>query len=315
MTNPVAVAPVFPPVEGFAALLVGMPELLGEAAEAVAAAGGRVAMRIDWPQVAGELGRAGGTPVLCVECRGASPVALEANLPRIDAVASALDLPLIVALDPSQIDIVAATLLNPRAALLVDPTMADRVAALVVLAHAGGEAMLSDGVREGESARLRRLNDEVARIAEVLARLTDGTPANAAADVFDRRRSYDSGPASAADGPIAAQAVRGAIRARRMRDGFFGANLFEDPGWDMLLDLFAAELEGVQVSVSSLCIAAAVAPTTALRWIAKLTEAGLFAREPDPYDRRRAFVALTEQASAGMRGYVSAVRRAGLAIA
>ena len=59
----------------------------------------------------------------------------------------------------------------------------------------------------------------------------------------------------------------------------------------MLLDLYAAELEGAQVSVSSLCIAAAVAPTTALRWIGRMTEAGLFVRQPDPFDRRRAFLA------------------------
>lgn len=70
----------------------------------------------------------------------------------------------------------------------------------------------------------------------------------------------------------------------------------------MLLDLYAAHLEGTQVSVSSLCIAAAVAPTTALRWIGKMTEAGLFTRQPDPVDRRRAFMVLTERALEGMRG-------------
>jgi hypothetical protein len=41
-------------------------------------------------------------------------------------------------------------------------------------------------------------------------------------------------------------------------------DLFADPGWDILLDLYAARQEGKQVSVSSLCIAAAVPPTTAL---------------------------------------------------
>nr|WP_277924321.1 winged helix DNA-binding protein [Sphingomonas sp. CROZ-RG-20F-R02-07] len=78
----------------------------------------------------------------------------------------------------------------------------------------------------------------------------------------------------------------------------------------MLLDLFAAELERAKVSVSSLCIAAAVAPTTALRWIARLTEAGLFERRPDPADRRRAFMALTPRASDGMRRYFAGVVRA-----
>lgn len=111
------------------------------------------------------------------------------------------------------------------------------------------------------------------------------------------------------------QLVRQAIRARRMRDAFLGENLFEDPAWDMLLDLYAAHLEGVRVSVSSLCIAAAVAPTTALRWIGKLTDAGLFERQPDPDDRRRVFMALSPKALKAMGGYVAAVRRAGLPIA
>jgi DNA-binding MarR family transcriptional regulator len=109
--------------------------------------------------------------------------------------------------------------------------------------------------------------------------------------------------------------VRRAIRSRRLREQFFPAPLIEDPGWDMLLDLFAAELEDRGVSVSSLCIAAAVAPTTALRWIGKMTEAGLFERRPDPFDRRRAFMMLTEPARQGMHRYCQAAHDAGLAIA
>lgn len=53
---------------------------------------------------------------------------------------------------------------------------------------------------------------------------------------------------------------------------------------------------------------------TALRWISTLSEGGLIEREADPLDKRRAFIGLSERASAGMRGYVAAVERAGLAI-
>ena len=106
--------------------------------------------------------------------------------------------------------------------------------------------------------------------------------------------------------------VRDVIRARRMRTTHFPPDLFADPAWDMLLDLFAAGLERTQVSVSSLCIAAAVAPTTALRWIGRLTEAGLLDRAADPTDRRRAFVTLSTRADAAMHRYVAGVRAAGL---
>ncbi len=97
-----------------------------------------------------------------------------------------------------------------------------------------------------------------------------------------------------------------------MRSAYFAEDLFADPAWDMLLDLFAAHLEGLRVSVSSLCIAAAVPPTTALRWITAMTDAGLLMRREDPSDRRRAFVALTAQAVAGMERYGQAVAKAGL---
>ena len=112
------------------------------------------------------------------------------------------------------------------------------------------------------------------------------------------------------DSAIAPTEIRRAIRARRLRDQFFGGGLFEDPAWDMLLDLFAAELEGNRVSVSSLCIAAGVAPTTALRWIARMTDMGLFVRHPDPVDRRRAFMTLSPRASEAMRAYLVAARKA-----
>jgi len=113
----------------------------------------------------------------------------------------------------------------------------------------------------------------------------------------------------AASQPVTAHEVREVIRARRLRTQFFRRGLFEDPAWDMLLDLFAAELECTQVSVSSLCIAASVAPTTALRWIAKLSAAGLFERHADPFDKRRAFIALSPGARACMQGYFAAMKQ------
>ena len=57
------------------------------------------------------------------------------------------------------------------------------------------------------------------------------------------------------------------IRARRLRARYFPEDLFADPAWDMLLDLLQAEIAQLRVPVSSLCIAAAVPATTALRWL------------------------------------------------
>jgi len=73
-----------------------------------------------------------------------------------------------------------------------------------------------------------------------------------------------------------------------------GKELFADPAWDMLLDLFAAEVEGRRVSKSSLVIAASVPQSTALRWMSDLVNAGQLERYPDTADGRRTFISLTE---------------------
>ncbi|WP_267396358.1 MULTISPECIES: MarR family winged helix-turn-helix transcriptional regulator [unclassified Sphingomonas] len=242
-----------------------------------------------------------------LETAGVEDRVLEAALPRLDGYASALDLQMVVTLAEPQIDLVTRHLLGGRVQLLCAPGLGDRVAALALAAQASGSVALHDSWRETESMRLQRLNQEVARIAEILARLTRSETPVPGSEIEDRRRSYDPGPGKLPS--LEPQDVRRTIRARRIRDQFFAAGLFEDPAWDMLLDLFAAELEGVRVSVSSLCIAAAVAPTTALRWITKMSDMGLFLRQPDPQDRRRAFMALSAQASEAMRGYMVAAKR------
>jgi hypothetical protein len=83
---------------------------------------------------------------------------------------------------------------------------------------------------------------------------------------------------------ISASFVRSILRARRLRDQYFTGQLFADPAWDMMLDLLAARLEDRRVSISSLGLAAAVPPTTALRWIATLCDRGAFVRSNDSSD-------------------------------
>lgn len=277
-------------VPAWRAVVVG--DAGGLMADAVALAGGRViaTLRPDEPLVADDA-------VLVLDTSGA-------DWPE-DALADAAALADIVCCDMRQLDAIADAVLFTDAQLLCEPAMTERVAAL---AMAAAWRATPDAVREGEGERLHRFSAEVARLADTLARLA---AAEAPDEVADRRPLYavETTPA-----PVDAAAIRRAIRARRLRDGLFDGGLFEDPAWDMLLDLFAAELEGGRVSVSSLCIAAHVAPTTALRWVGRLVEAGLLERRPDPHDRRRAFMALSPRGSAAMRGYVAALARNGLTL-
>lgn len=87
-------------------------------------------------------------------------------------------------------------------------------------------------------------------------------------------------------------------RARRARTASFDGHgdLFGEPAWDILLDLFIAREAGRRVSVSSACIAADVPATTALRWLSALEQRGLVERQADPIDGRRVHVGLSEAA-------------------
>lgn len=90
---------------------------------------------------------------------------------------------------------------------------------------------------------------------------------------------------------------------RDRRRKFFDADLFAEPAWDILLDLYAAQLSGRKISVTSCCIASQVPPTTALRWIDQMRNSGLIVREQDPGDQRRFWLTLSESACKAMQDY------------
>jgi DNA-binding MarR family transcriptional regulator len=75
----------------------------------------------------------------------------------------------------------------------------------------------------------------------------------------------------------------------------------------MLLDLTAAHAEHRRVSVTSLCLASGVPPTTALRWVQQMTESGLFERVADSADKRRVFISLSDRAADAMARYFSEI--------
>lgn len=199
------------------------------------------------------------------------------------------------------IDPVTARIDDAAIELIVDADDAQRAAALAVAgARAGVSERLSDIASDQNAERLRQLSEEVSRIATTLARLSTG-PGGAARRVQ---------PLPKGDMPeISADTVQAVIRARRLRTRYFPEHLFADPAWDMLLDLLQAEIAQLRVPVSSLCIAAAVPATTALRWLKSMVQDGLFVRRADPHDGRRVFVELAPEASRALRRYFAEVGR------
>lgn len=105
---------------------------------------------------------------------------------------------------------------------------------------------------------------------------------------------------------VSAERVRSAIRERGLRTEHFG-DLFSDPAWDILLELFASRLEHRRHSVGTLCESINVPMTTTLRWLTALEQARLICRHQDPLDSRRVFIVLSENGSASMVNYFRSV--------
>lgn len=239
-----------------------------------------------------------------------------AALAQLDMRVARSGAQLVVSTSLDALEYVFACLDQCEPQILVDPTRAERV---IALGHA--LARLPSGrvreLSEDDRLMLLRLTEQVGQIASRLDRI-DGTQAGGdSAFRFESPGLIFSG---AEAGTIAEDAgerlvraarpplpdprlVRRILRQRQLRARFFDGDLFADPAWDMLLDLTAARAEHNRVSVTSLCIASGVPPTTALRWISQLTEAGLFQRVEDETDRRRAFIALTDKAAESMSRY------------
>jgi len=211
----------------------------------------------------------------------------------------------VIAASGSHLDLLAARVTSDALHLVVDGSSIERAVALRLALARAAEGTIAR-VHEGglsEVERLRRLTEEVGRIAQALAKMSGGGAAGEGA--VPRHRDAERGGQLARS----SQAVRAMVRARRLREQFFQSELFADPAWDMLLDLYAAHLDQHRVAVSSLCIASAVPATTALRWIKTLTDNGLFVRRADPTDGRRVFIELSQGTADAMAAYLSELER------
>ncbi|MFZ5746895.1 MAG: hypothetical protein ACOY45_04465 [Pseudomonadota bacterium] len=134
---------------------------------------------------------------------------------------------------------------------------------------------------------IRALAEDVERVGAELRLLATPEPEHSGISDADR-----------------AVAVRRYLRARRLRERLLPADLFADPAWDMLLDLYAAEFEGKRVFVTSACLAAVVPTTTGLRWISRLIEYGLIRRREDMGDGRRGVLEITPDARNAINRWV-----------
>ena len=269
------------------------------AERSVSAAGLRIGARLPIELAGDRIDRQASATAIWVELDEDAGGPMDALLTRISRDVSDGRYAAVVSTTAELVDPLAARIEADAVELIVDADDAARAAALAIATARNGLPLgVLDVAGDNNAERLRQLSEEVGRIASTLARLSAG-PGNAPRP--SAARASDDVPR------IAAETVRQVIRARRLRARYFPEELFADPAWDMLLDLLQAEIAQLRVPVSSLCIAAAVPATTALRWLKTLVSQGIFLRHADPRDGRRVFVELAPQTSQALRRYFAEV--------
>jgi DNA-binding MarR family transcriptional regulator len=120
---------------------------------------------------------------------------------------------------------------------------------------------------------------------------------NSAGWKFDRRLGEQvTGSASYPSVPV---------QQRRRRSELFGADLFADPAWEILLLLFSEQPSREYVKVRDFSITAQLPVTTTLRWLNTLEQRGLIWKKGDDDDRRTTNVGLTKHGVDMMMLYFS----------
>ena len=290
----------------------------GAARDAVLAAGGRIGACTSIIDASQRLDNQAMADTIFIDISCYNRPLIDALFGDIDRWSDGAIIPTIVSAPIELIDLFVERMDDDRVTLLCQPDAVDRVSAITT-SWTRQDMVLNDISTELDGIRIKRISDEVSRLSRSLSRLVassatpfDTAPSEENGRVKGVRLDFISEPMSSAHLPaIDAGEVRAMLRLRRLRNNYFSSELFADPAWDMLLDLTAAQLEGEKVAVSSLCIAAAVPPTTALRWIKTMCDAKLFERHADPLDGRRIFIGLSAGASNAMLAYLGAVKRAG----
>ena len=155
----------------------------------------------------------------------------------------------------------------------------------------GGKSV---GGKAAEAARLKAIAQELQTIASKLS-----------SNFFSETSVAFDGSAdlvcSAPPSEALLATARAIYRSRRQRArAFQDADLFGEPAWDILLDLFIAEGEAKPLSITAACIGSGVPSSTALRWLVLLEQRELVERRADPRDARRVFLRLTARGRAAM---------------
>lgn len=149
------------------------------------------------------------------------------------------------------------------------------------------------------------LNTILTRLLEIALDLGRYQKSSGEAAVPPPRADEDDGLDVARAGLVGI--ARRLVKEADAREAYFPDCVSHDPVWRILLDLYIHSATHRKVTVSDAYVASRAPSTTALRWIGELVEQGLLIRTPDPRDRRRAYVTLSDEAFARMSSYLAGI--------
>lgn len=148
--------------------------------------------------------------------------------------------------------------------------------------------------------KLMRWSDrEVRQWATILSRCRCG-------EVSTQGQSSGGSCPSLPGVPNLQERARALYDHRRARRGAFGDNaaLFQEPAWDILLELFIFGMNGSGLASLSIAYAIEVPITTTLRWVRSLEKRGLVTSKIDSGDARVRRIRLTAKAEQAMTNYL-----------
>lgn len=99
-----------------------------------------------------------------------------------------------------------------------------------------------------------------------------------------------------------------AFSERRQRGAHFENNqIFGEPAWDILLDLYIHQARNELVSMKSAIVGSGASMSTAVRWLEVLDKEGLIFFEYDPSDAMRGLLRLTPEGYESITRYLEAI--------
>jgi DNA-binding MarR family transcriptional regulator len=108
-------------------------------------------------------------------------------------------------------------------------------------------------------------------------------------------------------------AYRAAVRSfenRRLRAGYFSSHdIFGEPAWDILLDIYIHQFQNEEVNVKNASVGSGARASTKARWLQVLEDQNLISLAQNSADLRSRFIRLTPKGFEIMTRYLNDIAR------